>query len=86
MKEGTRKSSGRSRSGVVHVQQSPHEASLEKSIDNVHKHNKTTATVAAATTTTTTNINTANNNNNNNNKALITTVISQGMMYFSALL
>jgi len=56
-----------------------HEASLEKSIDNVHKHNKTANAAAAAHNN--------NNNNNNNNKAVTTTVISQDiMMYFSTLL
>jgi len=42
---------------LFNFQQSLHEAGLEKSIDNVHKHNKTTA--AAATT-----------NNNNDNKII----------------
>jgi hypothetical protein len=42
---------------LFNVQQSLHETSLEKSIDNVHKHNKTTA--AAATT-----------NSNNDNKII----------------
>jgi len=72
MKRGTRKAVDEQVRCSQRSTKPTHEASLEKSIDNVPKHNKIAAN---------------NNNNNNNNKAVTTTVISQDiMMYFSTLL
>jgi hypothetical protein len=73
MKRGTRKTVDEQVRCIQLSTKPTHEASLEKSIDNVPKHNKIAAN--------------NNNNNNNNNKAVTTTVISQDiMMYFSTLI